>query len=113
MEFLNGDSRNLSLGEVGNIELGARTSKHILILRLAISLNSTLFISCIAIIVHLYMLDIAIVHTLVLIQESYWSTSTFIKEESCGEVLEPSPEIQFHSLNFICVSVKVLNSAFD
>jgi len=58
-----------------------------LCLRLALSLNSTLFISRIDIIVHLFMLDIVCVLTLVLNQESYWSTSTLSLEKSWGEVL--------------------------
>ena len=64
------------LGEGGNIELSIRTSKCILVfafgyLSLSLSLNSTLFISCIATIVHLYMFDIVHVLMLVSIQESY------------------------------------------
>ena len=58
------------LGEGGDVELGARTSKHILVFDY-LSLNSTLFITCIATIVYLYMLDIICVLILVIIQESY------------------------------------------
>ena len=61
------------LGEGGDVELGARTLKHILVLAFAISLslNSTLVISYIEIIVHTYMLDIVYMLTLILYQESY------------------------------------------
>jgi len=57
VEFLGGDSKNPSRGEGEDVELGARTSKHILVFAFGyFSLNSTLFISYIAIIVHLFML---------------------------------------------------------
>ena len=60
------------LCEDGDVELCARTSKHIFVFVFGyLSLNSTLIISCIAIIVHLYMLDIVYVLILVLVQESY------------------------------------------
>ena len=60
------------LDEGGDVELGARISKHIFVFAFDyFSLNSTIFISYIAIIVYLYMLDITCVLTLVLIQESY------------------------------------------
>ena len=69
---LSGDSRNPSRGEGRDVKLGARTLKHILVFAFGyLSINSTLFISCIAIIVHLYMFGIVLVFTLVLIQESY------------------------------------------
>jgi len=65
---LSGDSKNPSRGEGGDVELGARTSKHILVFAFGyLFLNSTLFISYIAIIIHLYMLGIVFVFTLVLI----------------------------------------------
>ena len=60
------------LGEGGDVKLGARTSKHILVFVFGyLSLNSTLFISCIVIIIHLYMFGIVLVFTLILIRESY------------------------------------------
>ena len=60
------------LCEGGDVELGARTSKHIFVVVFDyLSLNSTLFISRIATIVYLYLLDIVCVLTIVLIQESY------------------------------------------
>jgi len=68
VEFLSGDSKNPSRGEGGDVELGSRTSKPHL---LSLSLNSTLVISCIVIIVHTCMFDIVYVLTLVLYQESY------------------------------------------
>jgi len=72
VKFLSGDSRNPSRGEGGDVELGARTSKHIFVFAFSyLSLNSTLFISCIITAVYLYILDIVYVLTLVLIQESY------------------------------------------
>ena len=78
VEFLSGDSENPSCDEGGDVNLGARTLKHILVFVFNISLNSTLVLSFIAIIVHTYMLDIVYVLTLILIQESYRSTSTLI-----------------------------------
>ena len=57
VEFLCGDSRNPSRGEDGDVELDARISKYILVFAFAIS-QLNLFISCIDIISHLYMLDI-------------------------------------------------------
>ena len=77
---LSGKSWNPSRWRRG-LELGDRTSKYILVFAFgSLSWNSTLFISYIAIIFHLYMLGIILLFTLVLIQESYWSTSTLIKE---------------------------------
>ena len=46
------------LGEGGDVELGARTSKHIFVFVFAISLNSTLVIFCVVFISYSYMLDI-------------------------------------------------------
>ena len=98
------------LDEGGNVELGTRNLKHILLLSL---------ISCIALIAltHTHMLDIVIMHTFVLNQESYWSTSTLNWEESWGEVLGPSSGIRLHVLNIYCVfslvNVKVVNWLFD
>ena len=58
------------LGEGGDKMLSARILKHILVFVFGYpSLNFTLFISRIAIIIHLYMSDIVL--TLVLFQESY------------------------------------------
>ena len=72
VKFLSGYSRNPSRGEGGDVEFGTQTLKHILVFAFGyLSLNSTLFISRIAIIVHLFMLDIVCVLTLVLNQESY------------------------------------------
>jgi len=84
VEFLYRDSENPSRGEDGVVEQAARISKQISRVCVWFSLNSTLllFISCIAIIAHSYMHDIVYVLILVLIQESYWNTSTLIKEES-------------------------------
>ena len=60
------------LDEGGDVEFGARTSKHIFVFVFGyLSLNSTPFISCIATIVQLHMLDIVSVLILVIIQESY------------------------------------------
>ena len=59
------------LVEGENVELGARTSKHILMFEFDyLSKLYSLYI-CITIIVYLYMLGIVLVFTLVLIQESY------------------------------------------
>jgi len=72
VEFFNGDSRNLSCGEGGDAELGIRTSKHIIVFVFGYrSLNSTLFISRIAITVHLFILDVVRALTLILNPESY------------------------------------------
>ena len=57
------------LGEGRDVELSTRTSKHILVFALSISLISTLVISCVALIAYTYMLNIVL--TLVSIQESY------------------------------------------
>ena len=77
MEFLV-ERVEIFLGEGGDIELGAWTSKHIFVFVFGyLSLNSTLFISYIAAIVYLYMLDIVCVLILVLIQESYWSLNFY------------------------------------
>jgi len=54
------------LGEDRDVELGARTSKHILVFAFG-SLNSSRFISYIATIVYLYMLDKVCVLILVII----------------------------------------------
>ena len=71
MEFLV-ERVEILLEESGDVEFGARTSKHILVLVFGyLSLNSTLFISCLTTIVNLYVLDIVCVLTLVLNQESY------------------------------------------
>ena len=59
------------LGEGGDVELGARTLNISFYLRLAISLNSTIYMSRITIIVYLFILDIICVLTLVLNQEIY------------------------------------------
>jgi len=54
VEFLSEDSRNLLRGEGGNVNLGARTLKHIIVFVFAIPLSIVLlFISCIAFIAHL------------------------------------------------------------
>ena len=67
MEFLSGDSRNPSRGEGGDVEFGARTSKHIFVFVFDYLSNLLSFISCITLIyLFIYMLDIVIVHTLVL-----------------------------------------------
>ena len=72
MKLFSGDSRNPSRDEGGDVELGARTSKHILVFVFGyLSLNSTLFISYIVTIVHLHMFDIVCVLILFIIQESY------------------------------------------
>jgi len=75
VEFLSGDSENPSHGEGGDVDFGARISKYFLcvhLLSLFFSLNSTLVISYIAIIIHIYVLDdIVYVLTLILYQESY------------------------------------------
>jgi len=72
MEFLSGDSKNLPRGEGGDVGLGARSSKNILgFLFGYLFLNSTLFISYFATIVHLYILDIVCVLILVIIKENY------------------------------------------
>ena len=69
VEFFSEDSRNPLCGEGGDVELGARTLKHILVFVFDyLSLNSSLFISRIAIIMHLYMLDIVL--TLALIKKA-------------------------------------------
>ena len=60
------------LGEGWYVEFGAQTSKYILVYVFCyLSLNSTLFISCIATIIHLHTLDIVCVFILFIIQESY------------------------------------------
>jgi len=71
VKFLGGDSRNPSRGEGGDVELGARTSKYILVFVFDYLSKLYFFISYIAIVVHLYMRGIVLVFTLVLIQASY------------------------------------------
>jgi len=68
------ESENPSRGEDGDVEQAARISKQISRVCVWLSLNSTLllFISCIVVIAHSYMLDIVYMLILVLIQESYW-----------------------------------------
>jgi len=71
MEFLI-ERVEILLGEGGDRELDFRTLKYILVFVFGyLSLNSTLFISFIAVIVHLYILGIVLVFILVLVQESY------------------------------------------
>jgi len=66
-----GDSENPPRGEGGDVELGVRTSKHILVFAFGSLSKLYSFYTCISIIVHLYMLGVVLVFTLVLIQESY------------------------------------------
>ena len=81
MEFLCGDSENPSHGEGESVELSARTSKHIVVFAFAISqLNSSYLYLALFLLLNSYMLDIVL--TLILIQKSYRSTSTLIKEKS-------------------------------
>ena len=71
VKFLSGDCRNPSRGEGEDVRLSARTSKYTLVLAFDyISLKSTPFISCIATIVHLYVLDAVCVLILFIIQAS-------------------------------------------
>jgi len=62
VEFLYRDSENF-LGEGGDVEQVARSSKYVLVF--VFGSLSTLFISCIDIINHLYMLDIVPALTLI------------------------------------------------
>jgi len=69
VELLDGDSENSSRDKSGDIKLGARTSKHILVFVFTyLSTQLYLFISFIAIIAYSYMFDTVL--TLVFIQES-------------------------------------------
>ena len=68
----------------------ARTSKYIPVFVFdLLSLNSLLFISCIALLAYIHILDIVCAAILVLNQESFSSSSTLSLEKSRGVVSEP------------------------
>ena len=78
VEFFCRDSENYSRSEGGDVEQVTQTSKHILVFVFSISqLNSTSLYLALLLLLNSYMLGIVL--TLILIQESYRSTSTLIK----------------------------------
>ena len=95
VEFLNGDSRNPSCGESGNLKQGARTRNISLYAFGYLTQHYSLYISqcyyCSSI--HAWYCTYTYINPrvqiLISIQEFYWSTLTLNLEESCKEVLEP------------------------
>jgi len=71
VKFFVVDSGIFSCSEGANVEQVARISKHIFVFAFGYLSTLLSFISCIANIVHTYMLDIVYVLALSLVQESY------------------------------------------
>ena len=98
------------LGEGGDVELGTRTSKQILLfaldpLTLTLSLYLYYFVSCIIHIAHSYIICLAClcVPHLCLTTRALYSTSTLIQRNQEELVQSPSRGIRLHSLVVLSV----------
>ena len=105
------------LGEGGDVELGARTSKHILLFVFdPLTLTLSLYICDLhhfILLIHVICLDCLCVPHLCLTTRASYSTSTLIQRNQEELVQSPSPEIRLHSLVALSVvAIKFLIFAF-
>ena len=101
-EFGTPSGLKILLGEGGDVELGARTSKHILLFAFdPLTLNS-LFLFCalhlFILLIHIICLACVCVPHLCLTTRASYSASTLIQRNQEELVQSPSPGIRLHSL---------------
>ena len=102
------------LCEGGDVELGARTSKHIFVFAfdpLSLTLSFSYIVHCILLSYHIHACGVCLCAILVLIKRASYSTSTLIQRNQEELVQSPSPGIRLHSLVTLSVLQLVFNFA--